>query len=109
MRAIGLLVLLGAVLIAAVTIIGGWPAGVGGGIALAAQTWAVALLGPAMHAPTPQFMAKWLGGMAVRVLALGALLAWAATHPHSLPVLPASLGFLGVLLPLLFLETRFLK
>jgi len=104
-----LLVLLGGVLIAGAAMIGGWPAAIGGGIALAAQTWAVALLGPAMHAPTPQFMAKWLGGMAVRVLALGALLTWAATHPHSLPVLPASLGFLGVLLPLLFLETKFLK
>jgi len=108
-KSLGWMILLGAALIAVAGSIGGWAAGIGGGIALAAQTWAVALLGPAMHAPTPQFMAKWLGGMAVRVLALGALLTWAATHPHSLPVLPASLGFLGVLLPLLFLETRFLK
>jgi hypothetical protein len=28
---------------------------------------------------------------------------------EDLPPLPASLGFLGVLLPLLFVETRFLK
>ena len=103
------LLALGVVLIAVAGWIGGWPAAIGGGIALAAQLWAVALLGPAMHAPTPQFMAKWLGGIAVRALAAGAVLVWAATHRESLPVLPASLGFLGVLLPLLFLETRFLK
>ena len=109
MKSLGWLILCGAGLIAVAAWIGGWAAGIGGGIALIAQTWAVALLGPAMQAPSPQFMARWLGGMAVRVLALGALLTWAATHPHSLPVLPASLGFLGVLLPLLFLETRFLK
>jgi hypothetical protein len=42
-------------------------------------------------------------------LALGLVLAIAATHRAALGPLPASLGFLGVLLPLLFLETRFLR
>src|SRR2546421_160002 len=50
-----------------------------------------------------------LGGMGVRALALGLVLAGAATHRAALAPLPASLGFLGVLLPLLFLETRFLR
>jgi hypothetical protein len=54
-------------------------------------------------------MARWLGGMGVRALALGALLVVAATHRALLAPLPASLGFLGVLLPLLSLETKFLK
>ena len=54
-------------------------------------------------------MARWLGGMGVRALALGVVLAIAATHRAALGPLPASLGFLGVLLPLLFLETRFLR
>src|SRR5438874_1491809 len=49
------------------------------------------------------------GGMGVRALALGVVLAIAATHRAALGPLPASLGFLGVLLPLLFLETRFLR
>src|SRR5205809_832077 len=44
-----------------------------------------------------------------RALALGALLAVVATHRATLPPLPTSLGFLGVLLPLLFTETRVLK
>lgn len=84
-------------------------AAVGGSVALVAQVCAVALLKPAMRAPTPTFMARWLGGMGIRFLAMGALLAWAATHRDALPPLYAGLGFLVVLLPLLFLETRFLR
>ena len=82
---------------------------VGGGIALAAQIWAVLLLRPKMRAPNPEFMARWLGGMAIRFLALLALVVWILTHRASFEPVPALLGFLGVLLPLLFLETRFLK
>jgi predicted transporter len=103
------LLALGLMLIAAAVALGGTPAGIGGGVALAAQLWAVALLRPKMGAPTAEFMGRWLGGMGIRFLALGALVVWTATHRASLPPLPAVLGFLGVLLPLLFLETRFLK
>ena len=108
-KAQALLVVLGAALIAIVGLLGGRAAAIGGGTALVAQVWAVALLRPKMGAPTPEFMGRWLGGMAIRFLALSALLVWAATHRASLPPLPAALGFLGVLLPLLFLETRFLR
>jgi len=101
--------LFGAVLDVVVTVFGGKPAAIGGAAALVAQLGAVALLRPAMRAPQPAFMARWLGGMGVRALVLGAVLAVAATHRAALPPLPASLGFLGVLLPLLFLETRFLR
>jgi F0F1-type ATP synthase assembly protein I len=89
--------------------LGGRPAAIGGGVALLAQTWAVALLKPKLRAPNPQFMARWLGGMGIRFLALAALLVWAVTHRDALAPLPAGLGYLGVLLPLLFLEIRFLK
>jgi hypothetical protein len=104
-----LLLALGGVLVVVVTWLGGRSAGIGGVVALGAQLGAVALLRPAMRAAQPVFMARWLGGMGVRALALGALLAVAATQRAALPPLPASLGFLGVLLPLLFLETRFLR
>jgi hypothetical protein len=100
---------LGAVLVAVAAALGGWAAGIGGAGALAAQLGAVALLRPAMRAPQPVFLARWLAGMGVRVLALGLVLAFAATHRATLSPLPASLGCLGVLLPLLFLETRFLR
>ena len=82
---------------------------VGGGVAVIAQVWAVLLLRPKMRAPNPEFMGRWLGGMAVRFLALLALAVWTITHPASIPPVPALLGYLGVLLPLLFLETRFLR
>ena len=104
-----LLLAMGGVLVAVVTLIGGRAAGIGGAVALGAQLGAVALLRPAMRAAQPVFMARWLGGMGVRALALGVVLAIAATHRAALGPLPASLGFLGVLLPLLFVETRFLR
>jgi hypothetical protein len=108
-KAYVLLVGLGVVLVGVVVALGGRAAGIGGAAALLAQLAAVALLRPAMRASQPVFMARWLGGMGLRALALGAVLAFAATHRAVLAPLPASLGFLGVLLPLLFLETRFLK
>lgn len=82
---------------------------VGGGVAVVAQIWAVMLLRPKMRAPNPEFMARWLGGMAIRFLALVAVAVWAVTHRSSIPPVPALLGYIGVLLPLLFLETRFLR
>src|SRR5437763_7782964 len=104
-----LLLVLGGMMVVVVAWLGGRPAGIGGAVALGAQLGAVALLRPAMRAAQPVFMARWLGGMGVRALALGVVLAIAATHRAALGPLPASLGFLGVLLPLLFLETRFLR
>ena len=109
MKAVALLAALGVGLVVVAGILGGRPAAIGGSVALAAQLWAVTLLRPKMRAPNPEFMARWLGGMGIRFLALGALVVWAATHRASLPPLAASLGYVGVLLPLLFLETRFLR
>ena len=100
---------LGAVLVVVAAGMGGRAAAIGGLAALASQLGAVALLRPAMRAPQPLFMARWFSGMGIRALALGGVLAIAATHRAALPPLPAALGFLGVLLPLLFLETRFLR
>ena len=100
---------LGVGLVALVVGIGGHGAAIGGAAALAAQVAAVALLRPAMRAPQATFMARWLGGMGIRALVLGALLTYAATHRAQLAPLAASLGYLGVLLPLLFLETKFVR
>ena len=108
-RTFGTLLALGLGLVIAAGVLGGRAAMIGGSVAVAAQLGAVALLKPVMSAPTPAFIARWLGGMAVRAVALGVVMVVAATNRATLPLLPASLGFLGVLLPLLFLETRFLK
>jgi len=101
-KALGLLAALGAGLVLVASMLGGRPAAIGGGVAVIAQLWAVALLKPKMRAPNPQFMARWLGGMGIRLLGLGVVLIVSRT-------VPALLGYVGVLLPLLFLETRFLR
>lgn len=109
MKGYGALLGFGAILIAAAALLGGPAAATGGAVALAAQTWAVRLLRPAMSAPTPQFMAHWLGGIATRAVALALVMVAAVWRSDLLPVLPTALGFLGVMLPLLFLENRFLR
>ena len=103
------LTLLGGGLIAAADVVGGPSAAIGGFTALCAQSGAVALLRPVMAAPTNEFLARWLAGIALRAASIGALLVYAVTHRASLEPLAASLGCLGVLLPLLFLETKFLR
>jgi hypothetical protein len=108
-RSYATLGLLGAALCGIAAPLGGRSAVMGGAAALAAQLVAVALLRPVMGAPQPAFMARWLAGMGIRAAVLAAVIALAATHRDALPFLETSLGFLGVLLPLLFLETRFLK
>jgi len=101
-KGLALLAALGVGVIAMATALGGKPAAIGGGVALGAQLWAVALLRPKMRAPNPDFMARWLGGMGIRLLGVGIVLIVSRT-------VPALLGYVGVLLPLLFLETRFLR
>ena len=99
----------GTVLAIVAALVGGRGSGIGAAIAVAAQLAAVALLRPAMTAPQAVFMARWYAGMGVRALVLGLLLAVSATHRTALPLLETMLGYVAVLLPLLFLETRFLK
>jgi len=81
---------------------------VGGAIASAAQIAAVALLRPGMQAPGAEFVRRWASGIALRgasaLLLVGLVLATRAV----LPPLWTVLGFLGVMLTLLYAETRFL-
>src|SRR5438876_7445999 len=90
MKAFGVLVALGVGLVIVATLLGGKPAAIGGGIAVIAQLWAVALLRPKMRAPNPEFMARWLGGMGIRLLGVGIVLIVSRT-------VPALLGYVGVL------------
>jgi len=102
MKNLALLALFGVGLVAVATLLGGKPAAIGGGIAVIAQLWAVALLRPKMRAPNPEFMARWLAGIGIRFLGVGIVLIASRS-------VPALLAYVGVLLPLLFLETRFLR
>jgi len=101
-KTLALLAAFGVGLVVVASLLGGKPAAIGGGIAVVAQLWAVSLLRPKMRAPNPEFMARWLGGMGIRFLGLGVVLIVSRT-------VPALLSYVGVLLPLLFLETRFLR
>lgn len=108
--------LLGAVAVLVVAAIASVEAGlagvvaalVGGGIAAAAQVAAVALLRPGMKAGTTEFVRRWASGIAIRggsaLLMAGVVFATRA----ALPALWTALGFLTVLLTLLYAETRFL-
>jgi hypothetical protein len=101
-KAVLLLAALGVGLVVVAMLVGGTPAAIGGSVAVVAQLGAVALLRPRMRAPNPEFMARWLGGMGIRLLGVGIVLIVSRT-------VPALLAYVGVLLPLLFLETRFLR
>lgn len=82
---------------------------VGGVAAVAAQAAAVALLRPAMGARTPEFLRRWALGMAVRGVSAAVVVVLAVVLRGTLPALWLAAGYLVVLLPLLFTETRFLR
>ena len=104
-----LLVAVGLGLAAGVTLLGGWSAGVGGVVAVVAQTGAVLLIRPVIGAPNKTFVPRWLAGMGLRAAVVLGVVVYAALHRSQLAPLATGLGCLGVLLPLLFTETWFLK
>ncbi len=82
---------------------------VGGGIATGAQVTAVALLRPGMKAQTPEFVRRWASGLAIRGAAALVVVVLVFATRAVLPPLWVVLGFFGVLLTLLYAETRFLE
>jgi hypothetical protein len=108
---------LGLALTAAVTaiLVLGWgteallPGLVFGLIATAIQTISVALVRPVFSGETVRLLKRWGIGMLLRVLGV-ALVALAVSLDRALfPPLPTALAFLGVLVPLLFLEVRLVR
>jgi hypothetical protein len=82
---------------------------VGGGIATSAQVAAVALLRPGMKAGTPEFVRRWATGIAIRGGSAVVLAGVVFATRTVLPPLWTALGFLAVLLTLLYAEMRFLE
>jgi hypothetical protein len=82
---------------------------VGGAIATGAQVAAVALLRPGMKAGTPEFVRRWASGIAIRGASALAVVGLALATRAALPALWMAVGFLAVLLTLLYAETRFLE
>lgn len=81
----------------------------GSALACLAQVAAVGLLQPAMGARTPAFMRRWAAGMAIRGGSAVLLAVLVLVARGTLPALWTVVGYFGVLLPLLFVETRYLR
>lgn len=80
-----------------------------GALATLIQLGAIALVRPARGAPIERFLARWGAGMGLRLLGVIGIALAAGIDPERFPPLAAAAGFLGVLLPLLFLEVRVIR
>jgi hypothetical protein len=89
---------------------GAWlPGLIFGLVATTIQTVSVALVRPVFNGETVLLLKRWGWGMLLRVLGV-ALVAVAVTIDRTLfPPLPTAFAFLGVLVPLLFLEVRLVR
>lgn len=82
------------------------PSAVFGLLATAIQVIAALILKRAERAPFHLFMRSWAAGAGLRIIGV-ALVAVAVTVRRDLfPPLPTALAFLGVMIPLLFMEIR---
>jgi len=75
------------------------------------QLGALSLMQPARAAGAPiqRFLARWGLGMGLRLLGVVAVALAAGLDPAHFPAIPTAMGFLGVLLPLLFFEVRLIR
>lgn len=85
------------------------PGVVFGGLATGIQVVALELLAPAAGAPFATFMRRWAIGMGLRLAGVGLFAAAVLIDRDLFPPMPAAFAYLGVLLPLLFMELRWLK
>jgi hypothetical protein len=78
-------------------------------VATAIQVISVELVRPAFAGETVRLLKRWGVGMLLRVVGV-ALVALAVTLDRALfPPLPTAFAFLGVLVPLLFMEVRLVR
>ncbi len=88
----------------------GVPAAVGFGLlATMLHMAAVALLKPVLSSPFNRLMARWAMGMGLRMVGVVVFAVVVFTQRELIPPLPAAVGYVGVLLPLLFSEMRLLR
>ena len=113
MKVVGFGLLLTAVVTVAIWLGWGAPAALAAGsfglLATAIHVVSVAVLKRAWHAPFKELAKSWGLGMGLR---LGGAVVWMLAvllRGDLFPALPTAIGFLGVLIPLLFTEIRFLK
>jgi hypothetical protein len=85
------------------------PALVFGGLATGIQVVSVALVRPAFAGDTARLLKRWGVGMLLRLLGVALVATLVTLDETHFPPLPTALGFLGVLVPLLFLEVRLVR
>lgn len=78
-------------------------------LATVIQLGAVALLRPAVSQPFRKLMGRWAVGMGCRLLGVVLFAVAVVLDRHVFPPLPTAFGYLGVLLPLLYMETLFIR
>ncbi|MBI2615457.1 MAG: hypothetical protein HYW52_07270, partial [Gemmatimonadetes bacterium] len=78
-------------------------------LATALQLVAAALVRPALGGPFAALVRRWGMGMGLRLAGVVLFAALATLDRELFPPLPSALGYVGVVVPLLFLETRLLK
>lgn len=85
------------------------PGAVFGGLATGIQAVSAFLMRHARRLEFPALMKRWAVGMGLRLggIAGFGVAAWA--WPQHFPPLPTACAYLGVVVPLLFLEIRFLR
>ena len=85
------------------------PALMFGLMATAIQVISVALVRPAFAGETTRLLKRWGWGMLLRLLGVALVAILVTLDQAHFPPLPTALGFLGVLVPLLFLEVRLVR
>ncbi len=78
-------------------------------IATTIQAVSVAMVRPAFRAASSIFLGRWAAGMFLRIVGVALVGICAYLNPVFFPPLPTAIGFLGVLVPLLFLEVRLIR
>lgn len=84
-------------------------AGIFGALAVAIQLTALALVEPVKQGPIKPLIKRWGLGMGLRALGVVAIAVAVGLDRIHFPPLATAMGFLGVLLPLLFFEVRLLR
>ena len=104
----GLALSLGAALVG--SLLAGWrgalAAGAFGLIATAIQVLAARSMTPQTTRTRGEFVKSWAGGAGLRMLGVIAVGVVIWLNSAQFPALPAAMGYLGVLVPLLFYEAR---
>jgi F0F1-type ATP synthase assembly protein I len=80
-----------------------------GALATVLQLAASAAMRPALARPFPDLMRRWALGIGLRLAGIVLFAAAVAVDRQVFHPLPSALGYVGVLIPLLIVETRLLR